>query len=376
MILGKHGETLVVDWGLAKALGSSETGSTSGERTLMPSSASGSAETLPGSVLGTPAYMSPEQAAGENDHIGSQSDVYSLGATLYCLLAGRPPFEGGDVGAVLRRVKNADFARPRAVDPAIDPALEAVCLKAMALELDDRYASCRSLADDLERWAADEPVSAWREPLSKRAGRWIRRHRTWLVATAATALVTLVGLGAVATMQARANRNLKRHNAELEVANQHENAARSQAEERFKLARDAIETYYTGASEDVLLKEPRLSDLRKKLLGSALGFYEKLQGVLEAQPGRGARPDLAEAYLRVGDLNRQIGSQTAARGAYERALAIYARSDPRRSGLRCRSSRPGPDPAPIWQDPLRVGPRGRRAESIPTIADDLRATGA
>ena len=104
VIVGKHGETLVVDWGLAKPLGRVEPGSDAGERTLMPSSASGSAETLPGSALGTPAYMSPEQASGDLDRLGPRSDVYSLGATLYCLLTGKPPFEGDDIGEVLRKV--------------------------------------------------------------------------------------------------------------------------------------------------------------------------------------------------------------------------------------------------------------------------------
>jgi eukaryotic-like serine/threonine-protein kinase len=87
VIVGRHGETLVVDWGLAKATGKADP--TSGERTLVPSSASGSAETLPGSAMGTPAYMSPEQAAGDLERLGPRSDVYSLGATLYCLLTGK-----------------------------------------------------------------------------------------------------------------------------------------------------------------------------------------------------------------------------------------------------------------------------------------------
>ena len=100
----------------------------------MPSSASGSAETLPGSAIGTPAYMSPEQAAGDLERLGPRSDVYSLGATLYCLLTGKAPFEGTDLGAVLRDVQKGDFPPPRQVDPSIDRALEAVCLKAMATE--------------------------------------------------------------------------------------------------------------------------------------------------------------------------------------------------------------------------------------------------
>ncbi len=111
IIVGKHGETLVVDWGLATSLGRAEPGHSSGERTLMPSASSGSASTLPGSALGTPAYMSPEQAAGELDRLGPRSDVYVLGATLYCLLTGRPPYEGDDLGELIRKVQRGDSTR-------------------------------------------------------------------------------------------------------------------------------------------------------------------------------------------------------------------------------------------------------------------------
>ena len=142
----------------------------------MPSSASGSAETLPGTAPGTPAYMSPEQAAGDLERLGPASDVYSLGATLYCLLTGRPPFEGDDVGAVLRAVQAGDFPPPRPVDPSIDPALEAVCLKAMAPAARGPLRHAEALAEDVERWMADEPVSAWREPLARRARRWATRQ--------------------------------------------------------------------------------------------------------------------------------------------------------------------------------------------------------
>jgi serine/threonine protein kinase len=216
VMVGKYGETLIVDWGLAKAAGHSDPGS--GERTLRPTSASGSAETLPGSALGTPAYMSPEQAEGALDRLGPRSDVYSLGATLYCLLTGRPPF-AGEPGEVLRVVQQGDVRPPRAIVPTIDRALEAVCLKAMALRPEDRHGSCSALAEDIERWMADEPVSAWREPLSARARRWARHHRTGVTGAAAALLTGLIGLSAVAAVQSRANTALERKNRQLSAAN-------------------------------------------------------------------------------------------------------------------------------------------------------------
>jgi tetratricopeptide (TPR) repeat protein/tRNA A-37 threonylcarbamoyl transferase component Bud32 len=219
VIVGEHGETLVVDWGLAKVRGETEPGHASDERTLVPSSARGSAKTLSGSALGTPAYMSPEQAAGDLDRLGPRSDVYSLGATLYCLLTDKPPFEGNDLGAVMRSVRKGDFPTPRTLDPTIDRALEAVCLKAMALEPEDRYATPKSLADDVERWAADEPVSAWREPLAARAGRWMRRHWTW-VTGAAILLVTVTAATAVGlVLLGRKNREISAAVDQAEAVN-------------------------------------------------------------------------------------------------------------------------------------------------------------
>jgi hypothetical protein len=199
----------VVDWGLAKATGQAGPGEHAGERTLMPSSASGSSETLPGSAMGTPAFMSPEQAEGDLEHLGPRSDVYSLGDTLYYLFTGRPPLEG-DIAEVLRAAQRGEFTPPRRHDPALDPALESVRLKAMARRPADRYASPRALSEDIERWMADEPVSAWREPLSRRVRRWANRNRTAVVAAAVALIPGVVGLSAVLAVQTSAKADIAR----------------------------------------------------------------------------------------------------------------------------------------------------------------------
>jgi tetratricopeptide (TPR) repeat protein/serine/threonine protein kinase len=202
VMVGRYGETLVVDWGLAKATGrtDNDAGALMPEATLHPASASGSDQTQPGSVIGTPAYMSPEQAAGRLDLLGPASDVYSLGATLYTLLTGRAPFTDKERIDVLRKVEHGEFPRPREAAPWLDPALEAICLKSMALRSQDRYPSPQTLAEDLERSLADEPVSAYPEPWTRRARRWTRKHRTAVTTTMTTALVAAVLIGSAAWM--------------------------------------------------------------------------------------------------------------------------------------------------------------------------------
>jgi serine/threonine-protein kinase len=326
IIVGKHGETLVVDWGLAKAVGGSDPGS--GERTLVPSSASGSGETLPGSALGTPAYMSPEQAAGDLDRLGPRSDVYSLGATLYCLLTGKPPQDGDDVGEMLRRAQRGDFPRPRQLDSSIDPALEAICLTAMATNPDERYASCRALAEDVERWMADEPTSAYREPVWRRARRWAKRYRT-AVATAAVALLAgVVGLSAVLVVQTQAKadiaRSLRREtqaNVALAAANNELARSRAAVQARYDLAVDAIKTFHTGVSEDFLLKEDQFKELRDRLLNSASDFYRKLGALLGKETDVASRRALEQSNFELAELTRKVGRIEAALAAHQAALA-------------------------------------------------------
>jgi serine/threonine protein kinase len=241
IMLGKYGETLVVDWGLAKPLDGMEATVHLGEKPLRPAALSGTAETLAGSALGTPQFMSPEQSAGRLDLLGPASDVYSLGATLYQLLTGQPPFADADLGRVLQKVQQGDFEPPRQRKRDVPPALEAICLKAMACRPEDRYASPRELAEDIEHWLADERVSAYAEPWTSRLGRWSRQHRVMVgSAAAAAAILTTIVIAGILLASSADRERLERHRADEQARlTRQMDGLRSQAEEARGRAEEA-----------------------------------------------------------------------------------------------------------------------------------------
>jgi len=206
VILGKFGETLVVDWGLAKVVGRPEDvrAARVGETLVLSSADSGYGETAMGSAVGTPAYMSPEQAAGRWDVVAQASDVYGLGAVLYAVLTGKPPLEKGNWPEIQQKIQRGDFPRPRQKKPDVPRPLEAVCLKAMALEPTARYASAEALAADVENWLADEPVAVFKEPFSTRSRRWMQRHRMFVSTAAVVLVAAVVGLSIGAVLLQRA----------------------------------------------------------------------------------------------------------------------------------------------------------------------------
>ncbi len=221
IMLGPFGETLVVDWGLAKDAHSAAAPSPPPEPRDGPEAtdavtADPGEGTQPYDLLGTPVYMSPEQAARDWGRVGPASDVYSLGATLYVLLTGKVPF--GDSDLPLEEVRRGTFPPPSRVKPGVPPALEAVCLKAMALKPEDRYSSALELAAEVERWLADEPVHAYPEPFGARAWRWVRRHRTPVTGAAAALLVGALTLGLMAALLASANERERRAAADARQA--------------------------------------------------------------------------------------------------------------------------------------------------------------
>lgn len=240
IMLGEFGETLVVDWGLAKRLQEQERASSTSSTTQTPGDDGLSND---GAVMGTPHFMSPEQAAGAAQ-LTAASDVYSLGATLYAILTGKPPFQG-DPLKIIEQVKQGAFTPPRHENSTTSKPLNAICLKAMATRPEDRYPNAAILAEELEKHLADEPVIAYQETAYERTRRWMRKHpkmATSISVALIMGILAVSGFGGFASYKnaqlARANlsldnknRELDGKNKELDSANKKEQRARQVAEQ-------------------------------------------------------------------------------------------------------------------------------------------------
>ena len=225
IVIGNFGETFVVDWGLAKAVDEKSddpvVGQSTGENSQQDL-------TSLGSSIGTPSFMSPEQAQGDQPTTFA-SDVFNLGATLYNILTGMPPYRGDSLVEVLNAAESARFEPVRNINKRVPRALEAICHKAMAAVPENRYQSASKLAEDIELFLADETVSAYRDSWAEKVRRWTTKNRTKVMAIASSVIVALILLIAGNALLLNLNQQLANRETEAIRLQQQTQTALDQA---------------------------------------------------------------------------------------------------------------------------------------------------
>ncbi len=291
--------------------------------------------TATGQVLGTPSYMPPEQALGEHGQMGPQSDVYSLGAVLYALVTGRPPFQTDSVASTLLQVVNKDVVEPRSLNPAIDRDLETICLKCLEKEPARRYQSAQALADELGRYLRSEPILA--RPLSAalRVWRWCRRKPLVAGLSAAVLLLMIIGTAVSTYFAVESSQNAAFFRSERDRANnktketeqalKREREALSKQQAALEETEQTIDQYVDTVENAELLREPRFQPLLRELLKDARAHYERYINRHGAGLDSEHQEKLAQSLTKIGELNYYSGSHEESLDAYQRALAIWKR---------------------------------------------------
>jgi serine/threonine protein kinase len=371
----------VIDFGVAKAVHQRLT-----ERTMF---------TEIGALIGTPEYMSPEQAGVNPFDIDTRSDIYSLGVLLYELLTGVTPLDRKRLrqaafDEVLRLIREVEPAKPstritaieelpsvaaqRQVEPrklrhVLQGDLDWVVMKALEKDRRRRYETANGFALDIQRYLNDEPVLASPPSAAYRMRKFIKRNKGPVIAANLVMLALVAGVFGITAglIQAKRERDEKER-------------ARVEAEESFRQARAAVDDYFTAVSESRLLNVPGMQPLRKELLDKALRYY---QGFLERRSEEPAvRAEVAATHYRVGMITQMIGSKAEALASFERSLKLYeqlVRDHPEDRKYQCdmaiccndmgnlyRSLARPDDALRLHQQALAI--RGEVARDLPTAA--------
>ncbi len=310
VVVGGFGEVVVLDWGLAKMVDKPEEDAAP----VAVTDDAQTAATLAGRTLGAPAYMAPEQAEGRTDLFDARTDIYGLGAVLFEILTGSPPHDGNDTAEVLRQIIHGDTPRVRRRAPGVPAALDAICAEAMAKDRHERYAKASDVADDVQRYLADQPVSCYGEPVLIQVARWGRKHKP-LVATAAAVLVTAtVGLGIGLAAVEYERRQTASERDRKDQALQAETKART-------LAMNALRNLTDDVVERQMASKLQLTDEDRRFLRGIQRQYEEFA----ALPGDDAeqRAIRAEGHYRVALVGQGLGDEKVAEGGYREAQGLY-----------------------------------------------------
>jgi serine/threonine-protein kinase len=278
ILIDAAGQPHIADFGLAKRLGAD------GDQTAT------------GLVIGSPSFMAPEQASGVRGGVTVATDVYGLGAVLYALLTGRPPFVADSVLETLEKVKTE---APQPLREPVDRDLATICLKCLEKEPARRYGSAEALADDLDRWLRGEPIAA--RPASRlvRFRLWARRNPRVAALSMAIALLGTSFIIALTIGMVFLDRERRKVDAQ-----------RLATEANFRLARDAVDQMLTEIGQKTLAGVPQVEPVRRALLEKALAFNERLQAQKGDDPE--IRLEVARAYLRAGRIELELGDRAAA----------------------------------------------------------------
>ncbi|HZU35223.1 MAG TPA: serine/threonine-protein kinase [Gemmataceae bacterium] len=268
-----------------------------------------SVPTQTGAIMGTTSYMAPEQARGETTSIGPATDVYALGAILYELLTGRPPFRADSPLETLRQVASDEPISVSRLRANVPRDLTTVCQKCLEKEPGYRYPSALALADDLHRFLAGQPILARRAGVGERLCRWSRRNPVVAGLTAAVILLFLAGFGGVAWQWRRAETNYRRADASYQ-----------QAEQGFRLTRDALERLIEVIDVDLRAK-PGNARLRQRILADLLTDCQTLVDQRPSDPA--ARVELGRTYTSLGVAATEVGTASEALVAYRQAVAQF-----------------------------------------------------
>jgi tetratricopeptide (TPR) repeat protein/tRNA A-37 threonylcarbamoyl transferase component Bud32 len=376
VMLGPFGETLILDWGLAKVVGQSEQPGNPSVKV----SAGDSSTTQDGAIVGTLTYLSPEAARGNPDDVDQASDVYLLGGTLYEILTGLPPRSGSSQLNLIEIARRHGTPRPRQSEPSIPRALEAICVKALSFEKRERYPSAVALAEDMQRYLAGEPILAYQEPVVDRLARWARRHRRWI--GQGLLLAGLLALAAFAILSHREAQSL----TQREVA-------RGRLAEFYRLADEAH--YYAANVDSVSEHAPYYDPARATVVGEAAqriaapwrepgdtfpqpeswtafqsAHYDLLLVLATARLGPGSNQAGARAALALLDTANEI--QPPSRSYHRlrgQSLALLGQADAAMGELELAESAATPATA---QDFFLTGERLRK-QDVGTSADLLRS---